>query len=633
MKTRHLWSAYVILLLVMGTIQFWDARQFPFYSDDFDYIQQAKAFSGSPSALLSPNYKSSGRSATTVLIAVVHTIFGDNPVPYHIFTFTLHVLAACILAWTFAKLGYGRDTAMVAGILFLFNVSHYEVPYWLSCISYPGCLTAGCLAVVYNAKHVEEGSSRYVSWVMVLVAAAFHAGAIAFVLLAGFVIYRRLGNLLDTARATLPLLGINLVYLAAITLAYPDHMQLEAVERLSDPMHVLYLSMSYVGHAFLAPHWLNDAYVEGLDVLEASAGFLIVLAALATRRFWRDVPIDAIAWTVLLSVIFAGSAAEDYRSRYLYLASTGPSLFFGWLVVEAGRLGARRGIQASKVAVTGCLLASIVILSHNELAKTTSIFWGAIGRSYIAGKDPEAGLAYLERAMAETPHYVPVTAYARYATLAIALGRDPGTSLRTARQHHPANPELEALQDIAILCRNGKPPSDEWIREIRSHDLQTLQVAAAALNNGGIYQTHIDNHAQAARLFAISLQLLPDYPSALANLGNTLAIVGQTERSLAVFEKLFHLDDARTYAMSISGLTEVVAARPDAAYPRAYLARAYLAQGDLERTTEILAIALKQHPDEPALQRIRNHLLSTAVASNDSLARVIRTRLLAGDKQ
>jgi tetratricopeptide (TPR) repeat protein len=633
LRNGRLWAAYLLLLLILGFAQFWDARLFPFYSDDFDYIQQAKAISESPGALLSPDYKSSGRPAATALVAVVHTIFGDNPAPYHILTFTLHVLAACVLAWTFARLGYGRDTAMVAGILFLFNVSHYEVPYWLSCISYPGCLAAGCLTVVYHAEHVEEGASRYISWVMILVAAAFHAGAIAFVLLAGFVVYRRSGNLQSTARATLPLLGINLVYLAAIALAYPEHMQLEAVERSTDPIHILYLTMSYVGHAFLAPHWLNDAYVEGLGVLEASAGFLIVLAALATRRFWREVPIDAIAWTVLLSVVFAGSAAEEYRSRYLYFASTGPSLFFGWLAVGAGRFGARRGIRASKVAVPICLLAAIVILSHIELGKTTSIFWGAVGRSYITGENPAAGLAYLERAIAETPHYVPATAYARYATLAIALGRDPVPSLQTARQHHPANAELEALQDVAILCRDEKPPSDEWIRRIRSHDTQTLQVIAAALNNGGIYQTHIGNLSQAARLFAVSLQLLPDYPSALSNLGNTLAFLGQTEQSLAVFEKLFGLDDARTQAMSISGLTEVVATHPDAAYPRAYLARAYLAQGDPERASDILAIALQQHPDEPALQRVRDYLLSPAVASNDSLARAIRTRLLAGDEQ
>jgi len=227
---------------------------------------------------------------------------------------------------------------------------------------------------------------------------------------------------------------------------------------------------------------------------------------------------------------------------------------------------------------------------------------------------------------------VPATAYARYATLAIALGRDPITSLQTARQHHPSNSELEALQDVAILCRDGKPPSDKWIRRIRSHDTQTLQVIAAALNNGGIYQTHIGDLAQAARLFAVSLQLLPDYPSALANLGNALAFLGQTEQSFAVFEKLFQLDDPRTQAMSIFGLTEVVATQPDAAYPRAYLARAYLAQGDLERATEILAIALQKHPEESILRRIRDHLLSPAVASNDSISREIRTKLTTGGR-
>jgi hypothetical protein len=581
---------YALLIVVLAFVQFWSSRHFPFFGDDFDYLAQAAATQDAIGSLLSPDYKSSGRLGTTILIALVHLLLGEHLIAYHILTILSHVAATLVLAWTFLRLGYGATQVAVAGILFLLNVSHFEVAYWLSCLSYPGCLTFGCLTILFSVEHHKSNDRRplLIASLFTLAAASFHPGAIAFTLLAPYFAYRQNGNLTRAVRAASPLIAMSVIYAVLLVRIYPNHMQLEALEQSTSFSHIVSTTFAYLGHTFLSPQWLNAAYVFGPSTIEFLLGVsLVIVLPLLWKRDLLT-PVDAIVWALPTVAVFTGYGHEAYRSRYFYFSSAGACLVLAWLLETGSRRVALRwkSIQSQRVILAGLVILGA--LSHHQLKRTESIYRAAVGRSHMGGRDPIGGSRELARALQDVPDLLAPTYFVRYSKYALAVGSDPRPILLGGLSHHPQDRATFDMTTVADYYFDGITPPEDWLLAVAA-DASRRDETALALNNSGVHALRQGDYSRALECLELALEIEPRYGSAMINVGITLALSGKPANAMAIFHGFF----SRTGSVEVaarSGIEAVLQKQPNA------LAMKYFIQ-----------ICLKQHDLQSAVKTLRSY--------------------------
>lgn len=557
---RAWWAGFAGIVLLAGAWQFSGTIDFPFHSDDFDYLRQAAATRADPSALFSPDYKSSGRLAVTLIVTAVHAASGDHPTPYRLVAVVAHLAAVFVLARSLQAIGCDRLLASLTGLLFLFTVSHYEVPYWLSCIAYPGCLIAGSLCFVRIHRYSTSGatSDLVASCLLGLVATAFHPAAVGFPLIGAVAALATPRSRRDRLTAAIPV-GLSLVGVILIAVVYPGHMQLEAVERIDDPIHLAGQWLAGLGHVFLYPHWLSEAYVTRPGDLEALAGVVLLVAAGFALRQGRRTPAWAVLFAALFAAAFSGSAAPEYRPRYAYLPAVGPAFLYAWAIVRFADVYR----QLRWIAIT-VPAAALILVGHHQLSRSELMHLAAVGRSTLGGGDPVAGLNLIERAAADAPDLLGAPVYTRYATLAIPLGRDPRPVLDAGLRHRPSD-LLEDLNIVANAWATGTAPPDNWFDRPWDAEDEHTRAIAAAFNNAGIQATRAGRYPRAAGLFAHAIRLLPRYTRALANQVNAYALGGNLAAAVESGERLLAIGDTRQYPRVLPALVRLRARHPDGA--------------------------------------------------------------------
>ena len=142
LSERAQWTAYLGLLLVLGFAQLWEARLFTWYTDDYDFIDQARKLNESFWFLFSPELVTSGRPTTSLFFWFFHTVWGDDQVPYHIGLIFFHILTVWIVAWTLREIGYSVVLAMLTGVFFSsmyvdmrYRIGSHVSPIWAVCRS------------------------------------------------------------------------------------------------------------------------------------------------------------------------------------------------------------------------------------------------------------------------------------------------------------------------------------------------------------------------------------------------------------------------------------------------------------------------------------------------------------------
>ena len=120
---RAKWLSYFLVLLLLGFAQLWDARLLPWYTDDYDYLNQVRRLYENIWFIFSPDLVSSGRPTTSLFFFLFHSIWGETQVPYHLGLIFFHITTVWVLAWSLNRIGYTTQLAMITGVLLLFNVS------------------------------------------------------------------------------------------------------------------------------------------------------------------------------------------------------------------------------------------------------------------------------------------------------------------------------------------------------------------------------------------------------------------------------------------------------------------------------------------------------------------------------
>ena len=76
---------------------------------------------------------------------------GNHPGAVHLLVVAAHVLASLLWAWACRRLGLNLELSFLAGLLFLVNVTHFQVVHHISALDYPLALcwmlvSLGCFA-------------------------------------------------------------------------------------------------------------------------------------------------------------------------------------------------------------------------------------------------------------------------------------------------------------------------------------------------------------------------------------------------------------------------------------------------------------------------------------------------------
>ena len=129
--TRTTWIGYALLLGLLAAVAYGGLAAQALDTDDFEYLRDAAA-SQDLSLLFSTDRELPGRPISEVVFLLGHSLWGQNPAPYHLLVVALHLLTSLLLAQTFRRLGADLELSLAGGLLFLLNVAHFRAVQWIA---------------------------------------------------------------------------------------------------------------------------------------------------------------------------------------------------------------------------------------------------------------------------------------------------------------------------------------------------------------------------------------------------------------------------------------------------------------------------------------------------------------------
>lgn len=583
----HPWTFYLLSLLLLGGVQFHFALHFTWLYDDYDFLAHIAAIESGDAHLFSTNYDGGGRLTTVLFLYVMQMLFGDSQVPYHAVYLVCYILACWTLAWTLFQVGYDRTVSMIAGVLFLFTVTHYAVPFWLSCFAYVTCLIFGCLAIVAYGRYTSSSSPKdlALACVAILLATLSHAGAVGFAGVAGYLAIRRGASVRDVAKSVWLLIGIAAGLSYLFLQAYPGHAQNVNVARISQVSHVANFVVAYLGRAYLSPFWTTTTFVAGPNGFDKLVGIGLIAAGVLTFVYRRGTFTDAIAMSTLLLPAFGGSTLDEYRPRYFYYADIGPALLVAWAIAKATTWVSKGRGAWIKPACIGCGLALVLVVSHVHFGKATHTHWAVVGRDLISRGKPEEGIRRLRSSIDAVPELLPPFCYTRYALVAYQVGADPLRILETGRRIYPDHAEIAYLHRIAVCIEEGSEIPDDLIREVQAAGDDAIASVAVILNNVGVVQYREENYATAERFYRAAITTYPGYFNAYLNYANTLYVQDRAAETIDAYRSALEVDPARA-PETLQGLRKLAEQTPANARATELLVSVLIYVGNLKEAID-----------------------------------------------
>jgi hypothetical protein len=123
-----------------------------------------------------------------LLNKAIYTLFGTNPMGYHLMSLVLH--ATC--TWCVVQLGTllsgKRRVGLVAGLLFAVYPRHHQAVLWLAANQFVIVTLFGLGALICFSKYLERGGRHYylMTWVCSLLALATNEAGVVFLFLLPF---------------------------------------------------------------------------------------------------------------------------------------------------------------------------------------------------------------------------------------------------------------------------------------------------------------------------------------------------------------------------------------------------------------------------------------------------------------
>ncbi len=525
------WWVYGLLLCLLAAINFGslyghllDTHDAETFADHLRIQQDWHHFFSPDKA------QASGRPVAEAVKYLVFLVWGNHPGAFHLLVVAAHV-AACLL-WAAACLGLGLDLrlSLGAGLLFLVNVTHFQVLHHISALDYPLAMCwmlvgLGCFA------RARRGASPW-WWAGfaggVVLGLMTHLASGVVVLFCLYWLWREGGGLGPVARRVLvlgALLVPVLLLLLHLTSAQTSTWRSLELYRAQDPATLVAgmvrVFLWFVSRLWTTAHWLPlPAYRQAPWELYAGAVALGVLVWVLWRRHW---PLSlGAAWIICALLPFLLLTETTIRdlpagpSRYLYLASAGSSLCLAWGLQQLGRWGRALPLGA---------LAALLVSSYTALRQTEAISFYTSGRNYIAHGQTAPGIAQLRRALDRAPQVIPLEAvYFRLASALPYTGEDPVPLLQRALMEFPASTLLNTAMAVVSTLR-PEP-------ETRRHGLELpgqLGREAEAQGKGESFATNVS--------------------AIYFNLGSGHLVKGEAQAAIEAFEQALVFTPAKEQAI------------------------------------------------------------------------------------
>lgn len=533
---------------------------------------------------------------TWLTLGLDYTLWGMNPLGYHLTNVVLHAAAATVFYLVARRLlalaaGLtGRPLvlgAAIGALVFGIHPFRAESVAWvterrdvLSGLLFLTTVLLYLRAVDESARRRRWLAASVVAYALAIMAKSMVATLPAVLLLLDVYPLRRLpwrpwAWLRPAYRPVLleklPYIGLALVCVAmAVWAIAVANSYLTSLERLPPLGRVtaafyglaFYASRTFLPLGFSALHELPPV----VDLREprfalSALGVLGVTGLLvALRRRWPGGLAAWVAYGIMVAPVsgLLHNGHQLVHDRYSYLPTLGFALVIGGGLgaVAAGRVGvaARPVFARALLAAAGLALAGLAVLAalqarvwkdtdtlwrHAiESEPTCAICYHNLGVHLIRRGLPAAALAPLERAIELRPDRLPF-----HGTLGLALlnsGR-PAEAIdhfHTALRAHPTDPVTLSNLGGALMSlgrtREALGPLARALQHHPNHTPARINFGLALLNEGW--------PAPALAHLAHAAAVKPEDPYAQAGLARALMALGDADRAFAAYERLRRLD-------------------------------------------------------------------------------------------
>lgn len=304
---------------------------------------------------------------------VLHAVFGENPLPFHLLSVFLHAVNAVLVFSIGRKLGGRPEVALLAALLWAVHPQRVEAVSWASALKDP----ASGLFALAAVRIWLDARSRETSRVIWAVCAGCFALSLLFkqsamglpVVLFGWHLLSRKETQPLLWRQHLPLfvLGIAGAFAAirANQDAYKHSVYLGFDSALAQPLHFLSALAFTVSKALLPYNLLPDYPIPEAKIAWACLGLLVALAGLATL----GLSLRARNHTLTLGLLWAGvlwlpasgivpTPLEFTADRLTYLPAS--------LLIPALLISCQAAISRKWMAVLVFLTAALGLVSIQQ---------------------------------------------------------------------------------------------------------------------------------------------------------------------------------------------------------------------------------------------------------------------------
>ncbi len=164
MNPQRLWLAYIAGMACLTWLCFGSLRHHLLDGHDAESFADHLLIDQDPSYFFSHNkQQATGRFTADGAKYAVYLVFGNDPAAFHLAVVATHLLASLLLALLVYRLYAAQVLAMLTGLLFLLNVTHFQAVHHISALDYPLGLACACAAWL-----CWEGRHRTRTWTFTL---------------------------------------------------------------------------------------------------------------------------------------------------------------------------------------------------------------------------------------------------------------------------------------------------------------------------------------------------------------------------------------------------------------------------------------------------------------------------------
>ena len=158
---RIIWLAYAGIMLLLSALYFADLRNLGLDAHDTETFRDNAAIAQDWRFFFSHDKEQlTGRPLADLVKYLAYVFWGNSPQAFHLLVVAVHTLSSVLLGVVACLLNAGRWTAMMGGLLFLVNVSHFQAVHHISALDYP----LGLLLMLFGLLCCERQLSGGRGW-------------------------------------------------------------------------------------------------------------------------------------------------------------------------------------------------------------------------------------------------------------------------------------------------------------------------------------------------------------------------------------------------------------------------------------------------------------------------------------